>query len=127
MERTIISGRLLKHENMRSASKTQLCDMVMKAWGEITPVMVMNSFKVCGQMPGCNVPDILPFRDGKACAEGRSKLESLWDFDPSMIDLDLLEVKASVEEMEEMVEVDLGEENTDEVFKELPDPEDTLM
>ena len=57
-------------------------------------------------MPGCNVPDISPFRDGKACAEGRSKLESLWDFDPSMIDLDLLEVKASVEEMEEIVEVD---------------------
>ena len=95
-----------KGGNMRSASKTRLCDMVVKAWGEITPVMVMNSFKVCGQMPGCNVPDILPFRDGKACAEGRSKVESLWDFYPSMIDLDLLEVKASVEEMEEMVEVD---------------------
>ena len=95
-----------KGGNMRSASKTQLCDMVVKAWGEITPVMVMNIFKVCGQMPGCNILDILPFSDGKACAEGRSKLECLWDFDPSMIDLDLLEVKASVEVMEEMVKVD---------------------
>ena len=78
-------------------------------------------------MPGCNVPDILSFRDGKACAEGRSKLESLWDLDPSMIDLDLLEMITYVEEAVEMFEVDVEEENTDEVFDELPDPEDPLM
>ena len=112
---------------MRSASKTQLCDMVVKAWGEITPVMILNSFKVCGQMPGCNVSDILSFRDGKACAEGRSKLESLWDLDPSMIDLKLLEMKTSVEEVMEVFEVDVSEENTDKVFDELPDPEDPLV
>ena len=63
----------------------------------------------------------------KACAERRSKLESLWDLDPSMIDLDLLEMKTSVEEAVEMFEVDVEEENTDEVFDELPDPEDPLM
>ena len=44
-----------------------------------------------------------------------------------MIDLDLLEMKTSVEEAVEMFEVDVEEENTDEVFDELPDPEDPLM
>ena len=50
--------------NMRSASNTQLCDMIVSAWNDIEPGIIKNSFKVCGQVPGIEVKDILSFKDG---------------------------------------------------------------
>lgn len=49
--------------NIRSASNTQLCDML--AWNDIGPEMIL---KVCGQLPGLEVADIFAFRYGKTFA-----------------------------------------------------------
>ena len=41
-----------KGGNLKSASMTQICDMVMEAWKDITPDIILKSFKVYGQTPG---------------------------------------------------------------------------
>ena len=58
----------------------------------------------------CEVSDILEFRDGKTCHEGRDKLQSLWDLDMANIDLDLLDIK----EPEDTTDMNINEENIDE-------------
>ena len=45
--------------NMRAASMTQICNMVVRAWEDITPDIIIRSFKVCGQSPDTEVGDIL--------------------------------------------------------------------
>ena len=75
---------------MRAPTKTQICDMVVKAWESIPEDMITNSFKVCGQAPSSEVSDILAFRDGMTCSEGKAMLENLWSYDVNHIDLQLL-------------------------------------
>ena len=105
--------------NMRSASNTQLCDMIVSAWNDIGPEMIMNSFKVCGQLPGVEVADILSFRDGKTCASGRAQLESLWNLDSDNIDMNLLCMKHP----EDILEVnEIQGDTDDEVYVDSHDP-----
>ena len=105
--------------NMRSASNTQLCDMIVSAWNDIEPGTILNSFKVCGQLPGVEVADILSFRDGKTCASGRAQLESLWHLDGDSIDMNLLRIKYP----EDILEVDEVHGDTDyEVYVNSQDP-----
>ena len=114
-----------KKGNMRAPSMTQMCNMVATAWEGITADIILRSFKVCGQMPDCQVSDILAFRDGKTCSGGREKLETLWDVDPARIDLDLLTMK----DPDDTVDVNLNnvsEEEDQMDYEELPDPEDPL-
>ena len=107
--------------NIRSASNTQLCDMIVSAWNDIEPEIIQNSFKVCGQVPGIEVKDILSFKDGKTCSSGsgRAKLESLWHLDCDRIDMNLLCIKHP----EDIVDVDEFQGYTEEdVFVDSPDP-----
>ena len=110
-----------KEGNLCAPSKTQLCDMIVKAWETIFPDMVVKSFKVCGQAPNILVSEILTFKDGKACEEGRQKLENLWEINVNNIDLMLLELK----EQDDVAKVDLVESIEDNYY-ELPGPEDQL-
>ena len=111
-----------KGGNLRAPSKTQLCDMIVKAWETISPDMVVKSFKVCGQAPNILVSNILTLKDGKACEEGRQKLENLWKFNVNSINLMLLEPK----EQDDVANVDLVESIEEDDYCELPDPEDPL-
>ena len=111
-----------KGGNLRAPSKTQLCDMVVKAWETISPDMVVKSFKVCGQAPNVTVSDILTFKEGKACGEGRQKLENLWDINVNSLDLMLLEPR----EQDDVASIDLVQAMEDDYDDELPDPEDPL-
>ena len=105
--------------NMRSASNTQLCDMIVSAWNDIEPEIIQNSFKVCGQVPGIEVKDILSFKDGKTCSSGRAKLESLWHLDCDRIDINLLCIKHP----EDIVDVDEFQgDNEEDVFVDSSDP-----
>ena len=95
--------------NMKAASMTQICNMVVRAWEDITPDIIIKSFKVCGQSPDTEVGDILAFRDGMTCTQGRQNLEYLWSVPIDFIDLNLLFVK----EMDESADATLyvAEEN----------------
>ena len=78
--------------NMRAPSKTQLCDMALRALSKITPEVVMKSFLVCGQSPHSRVEDIQCFKDGKECAEGREKLQKLMNADINKVDINLIDI-----------------------------------
>ena len=101
-----------KGGNMRAPSRIQICDMVIKAWDDIPEDMITNSFKVCGQVLNSEVSDILAFRDGRTCSEGRAMLENLWSYDINEIDLQLLQP--------------LDHENTDEVVLNNSDENDNM-
>ena len=97
-----------KGGNLKSASMTQICDMVMEAWNDITPDIILKSFKVCGQAPDTEVSDILAFKEGKTCALGRETLENLWSVDIDTVDLDLLTLK----KVENTLNVDVSNINS---------------
>ena len=106
--------------NMKAASMTQICNMVVRAWEDITPDIIIKSFKVCGQSPDTEVGDILAFRDGMTCTQGRQNLEYLWSVPIDFIDLNLLSVKdmdesadATLYVAEENGNNDQSEENDD--------------
>ena len=116
-----------KGGNIRAPTKTQICNMVVSAWNSIPEEMVLKSFKVCGQAPDIEVSDILAFRDKKTCADGRPKLESLWDINLDRIDFELLELK----ELEATPDVDINvldyDENNTYDYDYLSDPENPLI
>ncbi len=75
---------------MRSPTQTEICDMIVCAWEQITKEQIIKSCKICGQVEHLNVEDIVAFQDGRVASSGREQLISLLELDPKDIDYDLL-------------------------------------
>ena len=105
-----------KGGNMRAPSKIQICDMVVKAWNDIPEAIITNSFKVCSQAPNAEVSDILAFRDGMTCSQGREMLENLWSQDINDIDLQLLQPMEQEDVAEEVFNHDDENDNLEDDF-----------
>ena len=66
-----------KSGNMRSPSKTQLVDMVIDAWNQISVDQIIRSFQVGGQGGDLVAHDILCMREGRSCHKGLTSLKIL--------------------------------------------------
>lgn len=60
--------------NVRAVSKSQLCDMVVKAWEDLSSDIIVKSFQCCGLVPQPVVDDITCFKEGRPAASGRDAL-----------------------------------------------------
>ena len=59
-----------KAGNLRGPTKTQLCDMMVRAWDSISRDMIVKSFRVCGQVRDVNVDEITAFQEGRCASDG---------------------------------------------------------
>ena len=71
-------------------TKTDLCNMMVKAWDNISEEVIRTSFHVCGQVKDVNIDEIVSFQDGRVAADGREKLSELFELNPKDIDYETL-------------------------------------
>ena len=88
---------------MKSASKTELVDMILKSWDQITEEQIKCSFVVYGQGEHLVPDDILCMREGKDCHAGLSQLKRLLALPPN--ERDLCDLK-SLDDYNNFVSVD---------------------
>ena len=77
---------------MRTMTKTQLVDNIVKAWDMISSETIIKSFKICGQVLDFNPDDLLCMRKDKPCEGALQKLKNLMAFPTHQLDLNSLEV-----------------------------------
>ena len=70
----------------RAASKTMLCDWVVKAWKSLSSDLIIKSFRVCGQVSDGNIDEIQCLQEGKSLSECKQVLRDLLALAPSEID-----------------------------------------
>ena len=95
---------------MRPPTKTEICDIIVCAWEQITKEQIIKSFKICGQVEDLNVEDIVAFQDGRVASSGREQLISLLELDPKDIDYDLLKKQHEETTREEVMDDPTEEE-----------------
>ena len=71
-----------KAGKLRSPTKTQLVDMIVQAWNQVTEEQIKHSFVVCGQGDNLDPDKVLCMREGKSCREGLDKLKLLLSLPP---------------------------------------------
>ena len=59
-----------KNGNIRSISKTQLVDNIVKAWDMISKDVIIKSFRICDQVKDVRPDKILCMKQGKPCEDG---------------------------------------------------------
>ena len=122
-----------KSGHLRSPSRTQLCDMIVRAWNKISKEMIIKSFRVCGQVRDIQVEEITAFKDGRCAEAGRVQLKKLLELDPTEIDYELLDkqllpppVSVTVTESVEMFLDDAVEQQEEDIFADIGDVDQTL-
>ena len=99
----------IKKGNMRSMTKMQLVDNIVKAWDMIPKDVIIKSFRICGQVKDVRPNDLLCMSQEKQCEEGIGKLQELLAFPTHQLDLNKLEVLPEGVVIEEMgLELDDG-------------------
>ena len=64
---------------MRAPSKTQLVEMVLKAWNSISTEILVKSFKVCGQHKDALPDEIACLKENMPVAEAKAVVAEIWD------------------------------------------------
>ena len=86
--------------NVRAPSKTEICEMVIKAWNDIPEEMIANSFKNCGQTKDTKIEEVTCMKPGRSAEGALNECTKFWD--------------KTAEEFEEEEEEDLVENEVDE-------------
>ena len=94
---------------MRAATKTVMCEWVLRAWARIDEDLVKKSFVVCGQVPDCEPKDIGCMKEGRAVHDALEKAEELWNIPYDLIDW----VTMSEKVQDDVEEEDVGQDNED--------------
>ena len=68
-----------RFDNVRAPSKTQLVDMILESWKNITEETICKSFFCTGQAQESRPEDITCLRSGAPCAEAFDKVSEIWD------------------------------------------------
>ena len=63
--------------NIRAASKTLLCDRVVKAWKSLSPDLIRKSFRVCGQVKDVDIDELTCLKEGTHLNDSKSSLREL--------------------------------------------------
>ena len=102
--------------NIRAASKTLLCDWVVKACKSLSPDLIRKSFRVCGQVKDCDIVEITCLKEGNSLHDSKSSLRELMKLSPDEIDYEQLKRK-EVSKGSVCVEneADVWEENRNEI------------
>ena len=102
--------------NIRAASKTLLCDWVVKACKSLSPDLIRKSFRVCGQVKDCDIDEITCLKEGSSLHDSKSSLGELMKLSPDEIDYEQLKRK-EVSKGSVCVEneADVWEENRNEI------------
>ena len=75
-----------RFDNVRAPSKTQLVDMILESWKNITEETICKSFFCTGQAQESRPEDITCLRSGAPCAEAFDKVSEIWDKIPEKIE-----------------------------------------
>ena len=67
-----------EHGNPRAPSKTDLCDMVVAAWNDISNELIRKSFLVCGQAIESMPDDISCLKTGRTASAALSTVKEIW-------------------------------------------------
>lgn len=92
-----------KSGRVRSPSKTELVNMILKSWNQITEEQIKYSFLVCGQGENLVPDNIHCMKEGNDCHAGLSKLKELLALPPNERDLAF---KRSSDDNDNFVSVD---------------------
>ena len=79
--------------NIRTASKTLLCDWVVKAWKSLSPDLTIKSFHECGQVKDVDIDEITCLKEGTHLHDSKSSLRELMKLLPNEIDYEKLKRK----------------------------------
>ena len=100
-----------RYGNMKAASKTTMCDWVVKAWAGIDKELVKKSFVACGQVPGVNLEDVNCLKEGRPCHSALPLAKEMWALKSSEIDFHNVKRKeGDEEEMEDYIEEQVEDE-----------------
>ena len=76
---------------MRAPTKTELCNMMIKSWDNISEEIFKKSFRVCGQVKDIKyIEEIVLIQNGRVAEEGKTQLRELLKLDPKDLDYHLL-------------------------------------
>ena len=92
-----------KSGRVRSPSKTELVNMILKSWNQITEEQIKYSFLVCGQGENLVPDNIHCMKEGNDCYAGLSKLNELLALPPNER---ILAFKRSSDDNDNFVSVD---------------------
>lgn len=65
--------------NVRAPSRTEICDMVSKAWNSIPETMIAKSFQDCGQTIDAKPEEITCVKSGKCGEAALPELLKFWN------------------------------------------------
>ena len=74
-----------KAGNVRAPSKTQLVEMVLKAWNALSSDLIVKSFMVCGQHKFAKPEDVTCLKDKGPVSEAKQTVVDIWDSHPDAI------------------------------------------
>ena len=74
-----------KAGNFRAPSKTQLIDMVLKAWNALSSDLIVKSFMVCGQHKFAKPEDVTCLKDKGPVSEAKQTVVDIWESHPDAI------------------------------------------
>lgn len=65
--------------NVRAPSRTDICDMVSEAWGELSEEMIKKSFVVCGQTKDGSPEEITCLKEGRTAHPALEEVKKFWN------------------------------------------------
>ena len=71
--------------NIRAASKTLLCDWVVKARKSLSPDLIRKSFRVCNQVKDIDIDEMTCLKEGSSLHDSKSSLRELMKLSPDEI------------------------------------------
>ena len=102
--------------NICAASKTLLCDWVVKAWKSLSPDLIRKSFCVCGQVKDVDIDETTCLKQGSSLHDSKSSLPELMKLSPDETDYEQLKRKeGSKGSVCIENEADVWEENRNEI------------
>ena len=105
-----------KAGNVRAPSRTEICEMVIQAWGSIPEEMIAKSFSSCGQLKDGNPENITCMKEGHPAAKALEEVQKFWNFTPD-------EFRAR-KEMNDLPSIEEADEEEDPTIIDDTDDED---
>ena len=65
--------------NVRAPSRVDICNMVVKAWKDISEEMIAKSFLICGQVKNGKPEEITCMKENHPAHEALTQVKQFWD------------------------------------------------
>ena len=100
--------------NVRAPSRTEICNMVVKAWNDLPEELIAKSFLICGQCPKCTPDDVVCMKEGSSAHGALEEVKNFWSESADEIERSLTIVVEDEEEIDDEEDVTMIDEDSED-------------